>query len=93
MTYPDPAAYGSVHTAPRPPRFDRCPECGAALEWAAESVQMPDGTERWTGHGAECSCGMRYDWAPNAPHLRQARRHRAAMAWENEQATEQLRVI
>lgn len=91
MTYPDPAAYGSFDVPKTPPRFDRCPECGAALEWAEEG-ESTGGPDEWVGHGAECGCGMRYSWRPNQSHLRQKRRHEASERWERDTRLQQMRL-
>lgn len=49
------------------------PGCGRPLDWAPVHVTMPDGERREVWDAAECSCGLRLEYDPNQPHLRQLR--------------------
>ena len=92
----DPAAYGSFDLGPsRPPGLiaDRCPSCGAAIEWSDVTYDTGAGTEtRWESAEAECGCGLELRWRPDRSDRVEGRRARAIEDHQQERAG-QIRLI
>ena len=70
-----------------------CPHCGRALEWSPVHVTMPDGSERHVWDAAECGCGLRLEFDPDQPHLRELRDNARLDREEAEKESGQMRLI
>ena len=71
-----------------------CPHCGRALEWSTVYVSEGEGSEqRPLWESAECSCGLRLEFDPDQPHLRELRDNARLDREEAEKESGQMRLI